>query len=284
MARTLTEACYRGCRNFTGFRPSNAQSAAGVLWPAACRLRYHAVSAAVAHRVMVETSTVESPDVFPAERSEFLLRGPAGAIECAVDVAQTALKRDITMVICHPHPEHGGTMHNKVVTIIERAMRELGIRTVRFNFRGVGKSEGTFDDGYGETDDLFAVVEWVRRTRPHDALWLSGFSFGAYVSARAASQLSLGQLISIAPPVEKYEFSNLPRPECPWLVVQGDEDDVVTVDSVQAWAERTDPPPQLVVMPQAGHFFHRRLMDLRGLLKNGVRDQLNGGNPDSSDD
>lgn len=232
---------------------------------------------------MTEASSLESPDTFPAERGEFLLRGPAGAIECAVDVPHGTHKRDITMVICHPHPQHGGTMHNKVVTIIERSMRELGIRTVRFNFRGIGASEGSFDDGYGETDDLFAVVEWVRRTRPHDALWLSGFSFGAYVSARAASQLSLGQLISIAPPVDRYEFGNLPRPECPWLVVQGDEDDVVPVDAVQSWADRTVPPPDLVVMHQAGHFFHRRLMDLRGLLKNGVRKQLDGGNQDATD-
>ncbi len=223
---------------------------------------------------MIEASPVESPDSFPLERSEFFLRGPVGKLECAADVPAHATERSVTIVICHPHPQHGGTMHNKVVTIMERSMRELGLRTVRFNFRGVGTSEGSFDDGYGETDDLFAVVEWVRRTRPHDQLWLGGFSFGAYVSLRAANNLSLGQLISIAPPVDRYEFSTLHRPECEWLVVQGDEDDVVSVDAVRAWVARTNPPPKLVVMNQAGHFFHRRLMDLRGLLKNGVRDQL----------
>ncbi len=174
-------------------------------------------------------------------------------------------------------------MHNKVVTIMERSMRELGLRTVRFNSRGIGASEGVFDDGYGETDDLFAVVEWVRRTRSNDQLWLGGFSFGAYVSLRAAASLSLGQLISIAPPVDRYDFSNLPRPECPWLVIQGDEDDVVSADAVQSWAARTEPPPNLVVMQQAGHFFHRRLMDLRGLLKNGVRSQLRHSNKASAD-
>jgi uncharacterized protein len=223
---------------------------------------------------MTEVAPVESPDSFPAERSEFLLRGPVGKLECAVAVPTPATERNVTIVLCHPHPQHGGTMHNKVLTIMERSMRELGLRTVCFNFRGVGASEGTFDDGYGETDDLFAVVEWVRRTRPHDQLWLGGFSFGAYVSLRAASNLSLGQLISIAPPVDRYEFSTLQRPECAWLVVQGDEDDVVSVDAVRTWAARTVPPPNLVVMNQAGHFFHRRLMDLRGLLKNHVRHQL----------
>ena len=202
------------------------------------------------------------------------MRGPVGKLECAVDVPSPTTERSVTIVLCHPHPQHGGTMHNKVVTIMERSMRELGLRTVCFNFRGTGASEGSFDDGYGETDDLFAVVEWVRRTRPHDQLWLGGFSFGAYVSLRAASNLSLGQLISIAPPVDRYEFSTLHRPECAWLVVQGDEDDVVSVEAVRAWAARTVPPPNLVVMNQAGHFFHRRLMDLRGLLKNHVRHQL----------
>ncbi len=223
---------------------------------------------------MTTTTDINAPSTFPAERSEFKLMGPAGALECAVDLPDAADERPAIIVLCHPHPQHGGTMHNKVVTILERSMRELGLRTVRFNFRGVGASEGTFDDGYGETDDLFAVVEWVRRTRPDDELWLGGFSFGSYVATRAALNLKLGQLISIAPPVDRYEFSTLPRPECPWLMVQGDEDDVVSVDSVRLYADSIEPPPDLVVMHQAGHFFHRRLMDLRGLLKNGVRDQL----------
>jgi alpha/beta superfamily hydrolase len=165
-------------------------------------------------------------------------------------------------------------MHNKVVTILERSMRELGLRTVRFNFRGVGESEGEHDDGYGETDDLFAVTEWVRRTRPDDSLWLGGFSFGSYITLRAALNLDLGQLISIAPPVDRYSFDNLQHPECPWLVIQGDEDEVVNIDEVRSWVDSSNPPPDLIVMEEADHFFHRRLMDLRGLLKNGVRDQL----------
>ena len=165
-------------------------------------------------------------------------------------------------------------MRNKVVTIMERSMRELGLRTVRFNFRGAGESEGEHDDSYGETDDLFAVVEWVRCTRPDDSLWLGGFSFGSYVALRAALNLDIGQLISIAPPVDRYTFDGLRHPECPWLVIQGDEDEVVNIDLVRHWVGSLKPPPELVVMREADHFFHRRLMDLRGLLKNGVRDQL----------
>ena len=223
---------------------------------------------------MSEARTVQEPGTFPDEHLEFLVRGPAGLIECAADVPEAADEVPGTVIICHPHPEHGGTMHNKVVTITERSLRELGLRTVRFNFRGVGLSEGEFDDGYGETDDLFAVAEWVRRTRPDDTLWLAGFSFGSYITTRAALNLDVGQLISIAPPVDRYPFDSLHHPECPWLVIQGDEDELVNVSFVSNWASSLKPPPELMVMEGADHFFHRRIMDLRGLLKNGVRDNL----------
>jgi len=208
---------------------------------------------------------------FPTERSALMLAGPAGDLECVCDVPDDHDIRPATIVICHPHPQHGGSMQNKVVTILERSMRELGLRTVRFNFRGVGASEGEFDDGDGETNDLLAVVEWVQRTRPSDELWLGGFSFGAYVSLKAAQSLQLGQLISIAPPVGRYEFSELPHPGCPWLVVQGDRDELVDIDQVRSWAATLEPEPNLAVMELADHFFHHRLMDLRSLLKNGVR-------------
>ena len=222
---------------------------------------------------------MESPDTkqletFPTSRQEFFLRGPEGKLECVADVPDSADERPATIILCHPHPLHGGTMHNKVVTIMERSMRELGLRTIRFNFRCAGESEGEHDEGYGETDDLFAVVEWVRRTRPNDDLWLGGFSFGSYITQRVAQNLKLGQLITIAPPVDRYEFSQLQQPDCPWLVVMGDEDEVVALEDVKCWMEDLNPQPEFLVMEEAGHFFHRRLMDLRGLLKNGVRPNL----------
>ena len=225
-------------------------------------------------QAMVESQDTKQFDKFPASRREFFLRGPAGKLECVADVPEPEDERPATIVICHPHPEHGGTMHNKVVTIIERSMRELGLRTIRFNFRSAGESEGEHDEGYGETDDLFAVTEWVRHTRPDDELWLGGFSFGSYITLRAAQNLKLGQLITIAPPVDRYAFSQIQHPDCPWLVIQGDEDDVVALEDVACWLEDVDPAPEFLVMEQAGHFFHRRLMDLRGLLKNGVRPNL----------
>jgi len=214
------------------------------------------------------------PDYFPDVSQEFQLTGPAGRLECLSELPEEDPRLPITAVLCHPHPVHGGTMRNKVVTIMDRALREIGLATVRFNYRGVGESEGSYDEGNGETEDLLAVVDWVRKTRPDTDLWLGGFSFGAYITLRAAQNLPVRQLISVAPPVERYGFEDLMPPSCPWLVVQGDEDDVVSADAVMRWSENLDQTPNLIIMEGAGHFFHRRLMDLRGLIKNHVRINL----------
>ena len=131
----------------------------------------------------------DSPTVFPEAQAELRLAGPAGAIEAAIDRPDPQHARAGTVIVCHPHPLHGGSMHNKVVVMVERSLRELGLNTLRFNFRGVGASEGEYDDGRGETLDLLAVAEWVARTRPGDALWLAGFSFGSYVALLAAQGL-----------------------------------------------------------------------------------------------
>ena len=160
------------------------------------------------------------------------------------------------------------------MTTLDRALGELGLATVRFNFRGVGQSEGEHDEGRGEADDLVAVAEGVRREKPGAALWLAGFSFGSYVAYRAAAALPLRQLISVAPPVNRWDFAGLPVPQCPWLVVQGEADDVVDPAAVYAFVEKLATPPALVRMPDTGHFFHRRLLDLRGAIKNGVRANL----------
>mgnify|MGYP000503394694 FL=1 len=215
-----------------------------------------------------------SPEAFPTEGGPLQLRGPAGAIEALIDVPEADVAKRACAVLCHPHPQHGGTMRNKVVTIMERSLRELGLATVRFNFRGVGDSEGQFAEGVGEADDLRAVLDWVRATRPDDTLWLGGFSFGAYISIEVANEYPIGQLVSIAPPAGRFDLNTLTHPKCPWLVVQGSEDEVVSAASVQAWAEALTPPPMMVMMDGAGHFFHRRLMDLRGVIKNHVQGQL----------
>ena len=219
-------------------------------------------------------SAIEQPAAFPSESANVTLRGGAGAIEAVASSPDAKDARKGTAIVCHPHPLQGGTMHNKVVTMIERSLRALGLATIIFNFRGVGASEGTFDDGRGETDDVLAIAEWVQRLRPDDALWLAGFSFGSYVAARAASQLPARQLISVAPPIGRWDFDALAYPSCPWLIIQGETDDVVDPQAVYAWVAARSDPPTLVRLPETGHFFHRRLMDLRDLIKNGVRSNL----------
>jgi len=211
---------------------------------------------------------------FPGSSAAITLRGPAGVLEAAAGVPAADEARQGSAIICHPHPQHGGTMHNKVVTIIERALRESGLATITFNFRGVGVSQGSYDDGNGETEDLIAVASWMQQVRPGTALWLAGFSFGSYVALRAAAALPVRQLISVAPPIGRWDFAGLTPPPCPWLVIQGEHDEVVDAAAVYEFVAAQEPPPTLVRMPDTGHFFHRRLMDLRGAIKNGVRANL----------
>ena len=210
---------------------------------------------------------------FPTTAANLLLPGPAGAIELACNVPESDARNGVA-IICHPNPLQGGTMFNKVVTTLDRALGELGLATVRFNFRGVGQTAGEHDEGRGESDDLIVAAEWIRSERPGAALWLAGFSFGAYVVLRAAPKLDPAQMILIAPPVGRWDFSAIEWPKCPVLIVQGEDDDVVDAHAVFAWAEAQTPPPTIVRMPDTGHFFHRRLIDLRGAVRNAVRDNL----------
>jgi len=200
------------------------------------------------------------------------LNGPQGLLQATLAIPVEI--SDSVAVVCHPHPLYGGSMDNKVVHYTARALLDVGVPVLRFNFRGVGESAGSFDEAVGEVEDCMAAVDWLLQNFPGHQLILAGFSFGSYIALRAAQNLKLGQLILIAPPVDRYEFSKLQNPTCPWMVIQGDEDEVVAREDVACWIETTDPEPDFLVMEQADHFFHRRLMDLRGLLKNGVRPNL----------
>ena len=206
---------------------------------------------------------------FPTAHQSLLLDGPAGALEVVVDFPEPADARPLVAVVCHPLPTEGGTMHNKVVTMVARALRELGATTVRFNFRGTGGSAGEFDDGRGEREDLRTVVDWVQDARPGDRLWLAGFSFGAYVTLAAAAELLPDAVISIAPPAagRGWDFAAIPAPDVPWLGVQGDADEIIDPQAVYAWIDGLARKPQLVRMPDTSHFFHRKLVDLRGAIQ-----------------
>lgn len=157
-------------------------------------------------------------------------------------------------------------MHNKVVTTVARALLNLGFATVRFNYRGVGRSSGEYGHTHGELVDLETVIVWVREVLPSQPLWLAGFSFGSYISARAAQLLRPARLISIAPPVNHYDFHSFTGMDFPWLVIQGDEDEVVPFQEVKTWAEHPPSPLTLSIMPNASHFFHGRLIELRELI------------------
>jgi uncharacterized protein len=197
------------------------------------------------------------------------IEGQAGALEAIVEDIDTP--GPCYGVVCHPHPLYGGTMDNKVVTTVARALQETSIPTLRFNFRGVGASAGTFDHGVGETADADAVAAWGARRWPGRSLVLAGFSFGAYVALRLAQERVPRQLITIAPAIHLYDTSSLAVPPCPWLIVQGDADDVVDPAGVINWAAGLEPKPRLVVLPGVGHFFHGRLHELRDAVIDAIR-------------
>jgi uncharacterized protein len=202
------------------------------------------------------------------------IEGRAGALEVMVEDPGAAGAS--YAIVCHPHPLFGGTMDNKVVTTVARALQETGIPTLRFNFRGVGASAGVFDQGVGETDDAEAVAAWGATRWPDRTLVVAGFSFGGYVALRLAQQRTLQHrpprfLITIAPAVRLVDASSTAVPQCPWLVVQGDADDVVDPGTVIGWVNGLIPKPRLVVLPGVGHFFHGRLHDLRDAVIDAIR-------------
>lgn len=198
-----------------------------------------------------------------AER--LVIPGPAGALEAVVETPEPAGDSPAAfLVVCHPHPLHGGTMDNKVVTTLARAAHELGAPSVRFNFRGVGASAGGFDAGRGETDDALAAVAFARQRWPGAVPWLAGFSFGGHVALRASNAAGPGavaRLVTVAPALGRNYGSvqEVTVPPCPWLVVQGDADEVLDPALIIDWARQLAPPPRLVVLPGVGHFFHGQL-------------------------
>jgi alpha/beta superfamily hydrolase len=188
--------------------------------------------------------------------------GPAGKLEAMLE-SPAGEKGQRIAVLCHPHPQHQGTMHNKVMHTMARALNDLGIPALRFNFRGVGSSEGAYAEGDGELEDVVAVAEYVRQRWTSAELWLGGFSFGAVIAARSAARVNATQLITIAPAVNFLGRELERLPNIPWLILQGDQDEIVPVDEVVAWVDQIDPGPELVVLENAGHFFHGHLIELR---------------------
>jgi alpha/beta superfamily hydrolase len=196
-----------------------------------------------------------------AHTRQVILQGPAGTLQCAVDEPAGA-PRGLALV-CHPHPLHGGTQDNKVVQTLARALVQLGWRAVRFNFRGVGASQGAWDEGRGEVDDALAVLQGFRE--PGQPLVLAGFSFGAYVASQVALRLTGDaapeRIILVGPAVQNFAVAPVPQDS---LVIHGEADEIVSLSSVLDWAR-----PHTIavtVVPGAGHFFHGQLPLLKSLV------------------
>ncbi|RZJ11921.1 MAG: alpha/beta fold hydrolase [Rubrivivax sp.] len=196
-----------------------------------------------------------------AQTDKRLVPGPAGQIEVAIDLPADSVTPVGTALICHPNPTQGGTMDNKVVQTLARAFVQLGWRAVRFNFRGIGQSEGGWDEGRGEVDDALAVLDAVRT--PGEALILSGFSFGGYVASRAAQRLATPaqRLVLIGPATSRFDTAPVPADT---LVIHGEVDDVVPLSAVLDWARPQSLP--VIVVPGVGHFFHGQLPLLKSLV------------------
>jgi alpha/beta superfamily hydrolase len=201
------------------------------------------------------------------------VQGAAGRIEV---VASVIAEPRAVAVVCHPHPLYGGPMDNKVVTTVARALNEAGASSFRFNFRGVGATQGTHDEGRGETDDAVAVIEHAKSVAGDLPLWLAGFSFGGAVAVRASARVDFQQLVLVAPAFRRLTGHGLGEPPDPGdpelgaegrhtlsntLIVHGDRDETVLLADSIAWASLREVP--IVVAPGADHFFHRKLHILR---------------------
>jgi len=187
------------------------------------------------------------------------IAGPAGTLEVAFNVPEGALQG--IALIAHPHPLQGGTLDNKVVQTLAKTFAAIGYAAVRFNFRGVGLSEGQFDDGIGETDDALAALAAAKLEFGELPVALAGFSFGSYVQTRVAHAITAERLVLIGPAVKRFPIETVP-PDT--IVIHGEEDDVVALADVLAWARPQQLP--IVVFPGCGHFFHGRLPQLQRVI------------------
>ena len=216
-----------------------------------------------------ESNMIPNP-LFPKPTNSLMIAGNAGILEAIVSPPETEIS-PIIAIICHPHPLHGGTMHNKVISTVARTFHELGIWSIRFNFRGVGLSQGHYDQGDGETDDLIAVMHWAKTQFPNHDIWLSGFSFGAYIAIKGATQQAfkdkIKQLITIAPAVNHFEFSDNQAISCAWTLLMGEKDEIVPTNLVKNWIITHGFSLIAIYFPEVGHFFHGHLTALKEQLK-----------------
>jgi uncharacterized protein len=202
----------------------------------------------------------------PRSTERYTIDGPAGALEIAQNVPAPA-PRGIAL-IAHPHPLQGGTLDNKVAQTLAKTFFALGYVAIRFNFRGVGRSAGAFDDGIGETADALAALQHAQVRFGGAPVVLAGFSFGTWVQTRVAQTLAAERLVLVAPAVRRFASAAV-APDT--IVIHGEEDDVVPLAEVLAWARPQQLP--VIVFPGCGHFFHGRLPQLQRTIAGMWRDR-----------
>jgi hypothetical protein len=196
---------------------------------------------------------------------KFYLTGKAGRMECMLDLPEEGAPRGVALV-AHPHPLYGGTMENKVAQTLARSFVALGYATARFNFRGVGESEGVHDRGIGEVDDMAVMLAHMQEQYPGLPVTLSGFSFGTFVQAQLQQRLTAEgrpaeRLVLVGTAAGKW-----PMPEVPadTILIHGEQDETIPLSQVFDWARPLDIP--VIVIPGADHFFHRKLSHIKNLV------------------
>lgn len=200
--------------------------------------------------------------LFLERQHDFFIDGPEGQIEAVIDGCPKGIRG--VAIVCHPHPLYAGTMHNKVAHTLARAYRDSDIAAIRFNFRGVGQSSGSYGDGDGEVEDLRAVYQWLEAQAVDVPVYLAGFSFGSMVAARGCEFVQPRHLTIVAPPAGKYQY---PKSFCaPALLMQGTEDEVCDAQDAFDWAESLSSPIEVEVFDGGSHFFHGALTDLKRRL------------------
>jgi len=206
----------------------------------------------------------------PPSSEKLNIDGPVGILEAILDKPGD-IPASAAAVVLHPHPQHGGTMHNKVAHTLARSFVREGFAALRFNFRGTGGSGGEYDEGRGEIQDALAAIEWMRERYAGLPFWLAGFSFGGAIAIRAAAQTQVDGLVTVALAAHRFA-DGLPKwPDAPWLIVQGDADELIPIEETIEWVNRLEPGPELLVVPGAEHFFHGRLIDLRDAVTTFIR-------------
>jgi alpha/beta superfamily hydrolase len=198
------------------------------------------------------------------QSEKFTVAGAAGGMQCVLDAPAEAARG--VALIAHPHPLYGGTMDNKVAQTLARTFTGLGYCAVRFNFRGVGASEGVHDNGHGETDDMAILLAHMRTRYPGLPVALAGFSFGTFVSAQLQQRLAAAgepaeRLVLIGSAAGKWAMPDVPADS---ILIHGEVDDTIPLAAVLDWARPQDIP--VIVIPGADHFFHRKLGHIKNLV------------------